>query len=128
MKSGNFLHGEKKQDLIMNEFILRKTVFFFLALNFFSIDFLAIAQESSRVVNKNKLTAEEMAPLALKDSMYYHFDEWFARFKGEINRLESAVPSLDNQVELMKFHFNYAGLLGELCQPWLSQVNIRMKK
>lgn len=62
-----------------------------------------------------KLTAEEMAPLALKDSMYYHFDDWFARFKGEINRLESAVPSLANNVELMKYHFNYAGLLGELC-------------
>jgi hypothetical protein len=25
------------------------------------------------------------------------------------------VPSLENRVELMKFHFNYAGLLGELC-------------
>jgi hypothetical protein len=61
------------------------------------------------------LTADEMASLALKDSMYYHFDEWFTRFQGEINRLESAVPSLENRVELMKFHFNYAGLLGELC-------------
>ena len=61
------------------------------------------------------LTADEMATLALKDSMYYNFDEWFARFQGEINRLESAVPSLENRVELMKFHFNYAGLLGELC-------------
>jgi hypothetical protein len=61
------------------------------------------------------LTAEEMAPLALKDSMYYNFDEWFARFSGEINRLKSAVPSLKNRVELMKYHFNYAGLLGELC-------------
>ena len=63
----------------------------------------------------HNLTAEEMAHLALKDSMYYHFDEWFARFAGEINRLESAVPSLENRVELMKYHFNYAGLLGELC-------------
>jgi len=72
----------------------------------------ARAQESSDV---HRMTAEEMAPLALKDSMYYHFDEWFARFAGEINRLESAAPSLENRVELMKFHFNYAGLLGELC-------------
>lgn len=64
---------------------------------------------------QKQLTAEEMAPLALRDSMYYHFDEWFSRFRGEINRLESAVPSLENDVELMKFHFNYAGLLGELC-------------
>jgi hypothetical protein len=47
--------------------------------------------------------------------MYYHYDEWFIRFQGEIDRLKSAPPSLENQVELMKFHFNYAGLLGELC-------------
>ena len=67
------------------------------------------------VSNANNLTAEEMAPLALTDSMYYHFDEWFARFAGEINRLESASPSLENRIELMKYHFNYAGLLGELC-------------
>ena len=63
----------------------------------------------------NNLTADEMATLALKDSMYYHFDEWFVRFQVEINRLESAMPSIENRVELMKFHFNYAGLLGELC-------------
>ncbi len=62
----------------------------------------------------DKLTADEMAPLALEDSMYYHFDEWFARFQGEINRLESAVPSIANRVELMKYYFNYTGLLGEL--------------
>jgi hypothetical protein len=62
----------------------------------------------------DKLTADEMAPLALKDSMYYHFDEWFARFRAEINRLEAATPSKENRVELMKYYFNYAGLLGEL--------------
>ena len=74
----------------------------------------AIAQEKS-ILKAKSLTAEQAAPLALKDSMYYHFDEWFALFSGEINRLESAVPSLENRVELMKYHFNYAGLLGELC-------------
>ena len=37
------------------------------------------------------------------------------RFSGEINRLESASLSLENRIELMKYHFNYAGLLGELC-------------
>ena len=74
----------------------------------------AKAQEQF-VSNANNLTAEEMAPPALTDSMYYHFDEWFARFAGEINRLESASPSLESRIELMKYHFNYAGLLGELC-------------
>lgn len=62
----------------------------------------------------DKLTADEMAPLALEDSMYYHFDEWFARFQGEINRLESPPPLLENRVELMKYYFNYICLLGEL--------------
>ena len=82
--------------------------------------FFALAPAKAQepfVINalSNNLTAEEMTSWALKDSMYYHFDEWFARFTGEINRLESAVPSLENRVELMKYHFNYAGLLGELC-------------
>ena len=54
----------------------------------------------------DKLTADEMAPLALEDSMYYHFDEWFARFQAEINRLESATSSKENNVELMKYYFN----------------------
>ncbi len=80
--------------------------------------FLALTSakaNSATSTELKNLTADEMSFLALKDSMYYHFDEWFSRFQGEINRLESAVPSLDNRVELMKFHFNYAGLLGELC-------------
>jgi len=92
-----------------------KICFLLAGVLFFSLP-IAKAQESL-VINaeSNNLTAEEMAPLALRDSMYYHFDEWFARFQGEINRLESASPSLENSVELMKYHFNYAGLLGELC-------------
>ena len=94
--------------IIFHCFLLVGVLFFALA--------PAKAQEPF-VINalSNNLTAEEMTPRALKDSMYYHFDEWFARFTGEINRLESAVPSLKNRVELMKYHFNYAGLLGELC-------------
>jgi tetratricopeptide (TPR) repeat protein len=77
---------------------------------------LVSAEVSGRPLSSDidKLTADEMAPLALEDSMYYHFAEWFARFQAEINRLESATPSKENRVELMKFYFNYAGLLGEL--------------
>ncbi|MBC8287794.1 MAG: hypothetical protein H8E42_10025 [Nitrospinae bacterium] len=77
--------------------------------------FTLVTARANPSAELKNLTADEMASLALKDSMYYHFDEWFARFQGEINRLESAAPSLKNRVELMKFHFNYAGLLGELC-------------
>ncbi|MBT6347092.1 MAG: hypothetical protein HOJ49_10170 [Nitrospina sp.] len=101
------MSGRKKSETkILLHFILMG-VLFFLAMP-------VNAQEKPGEELKN-LTAGEMAPLALKDSMYYHFDEWFARFTGEINRLTSAEPSIANQVELMKFHFNYAGLLGELC-------------
>ena len=32
------------------------------------------------------LTADEMSMLAVKDSMYYHYDEWFSRLQGDINR------------------------------------------
>ncbi|MZH03307.1 MAG: hypothetical protein F3745_07925 [Nitrospinae bacterium] len=85
---------------------------FFLVL-FFTLSIARADAISS--AQMDNLTADEMSALALKDSMYYHFDEWFTRFQGEINRLESAIPSLENRVELMKFHFNYAGLLGELC-------------
>ncbi len=99
--------SEKKTRIrIFHCVVLAAVLFFFCA--------SAKAQETSSVRAKS-LTAEEMAPLALKDSMYYHFDEWFARFAAEINRLESAESSLENRIELMKFHFNYAGLLGELC-------------
>ena len=62
----------------------------------------------------DKLSAEEMASLALEDSLYYKFDEWFLRFQREITRLESAPPLLENRIELMKHYFNYSGLLGEL--------------
>ena len=102
----------------MPENISRKKIFhcFLLAgVLFFALAPAKVQEPFVTNARSNNLTAEEMAPLALKDSMYYHFDEWFARFAGEINRLESAVPSLENRVELMKYHFNYAGLLGELC-------------
>ena len=68
---------------------------------------LVSAEVSGRPLSSDidKLTADEMAPLALEDSMYYHFDEWFARFQAEINRLESTIPSQENRVE-MKYYFN----------------------
>ncbi len=76
----------------------------------------------------DKMTADEMAPLALEDSMYYHFDEWFGRFQGEINRLESSPPSLENRVELMKYYFNYTGLLGELTHALAFTSKYKIKK
>ena len=98
----------------MSENIFKvKTCFLLTGVLFFALIFFKTDSVTSAEL-KN-LTADEMSSLALKDSMYYHFDEWFSRFQEEINRLESAAPSLENRLELMKFHFNYAGLLGELC-------------
>jgi hypothetical protein len=71
------------------------------ALFFTLVDFRVEAVSSAPM---KSLTADEMSRLALKDSMYYHFDEWFSRFQGKINRLESVVSSLENRAELMKFH------------------------
>ena len=67
---------------------------------------LVSAEVSARPLSSDidKLTADEMAPLALEDSIYYHFDEWFARFQVEINRLESEAPLKENRVELMKYY------------------------
>ena len=76
----------------------------------------------------DKISAEEMARLALEDSMYYRFDEWFARFRKEINRLESLTPSLENRVELMKHYFNYSGLLGELTHTLAFTSKYQIKK
>ena len=95
--------------LPMYENILKIRTGFFLVCAL--LIFMVTANANLSASMKN-LTADEMATLALKDSMYYHFDEWFVRFQVEINRLESAMPSIENRVELMKFHFNYAGLLG----------------
>ncbi|MZG52932.1 MAG: hypothetical protein F3744_02625 [Nitrospinae bacterium] len=77
---------------------------------------------------RDNLTADEMAPLALKDSMYYHFDEWFDRFQEKIEGLEAAAPSLENRVELMKFYFNYTGLLGELTHTLAFTSKYRIEK
>jgi hypothetical protein len=37
------------------------------------------------------LTADEIFMLALKDSIYYDYDEWFSRLQEEINR---EIPSV----------------------------------
>jgi len=99
------------------KFVKTKYFHYFLlaGILFFALASAEAQEQLDTQAPRKILTADEMTPLALKDSMYYNFDEWFARFAGEINRLESAVSSLENRVELMKYHFNYAGLLGELC-------------
>ncbi|KMP12530.1 hypothetical protein UR09_00220 [Candidatus Nitromaritima sp. SCGC AAA799-A02] len=59
------------------------------------------------------LTADRAVRLALVDTLYYRYEKWFSVFKVEIERLERSARTLGNQIELMKFHFAMAGLLGE---------------
>ena len=77
-----------------------KTYLFLVGTFFFTL--VAVRAETVSSVPMKNLTADEMSTLALKDSMYYHFDEWFSRFQGEINRLVSAVPSLENRIFLAR--------------------------
>ena len=71
----------------MPENISRKKIFhcFLLAgVLFFALAPAKVQEPFVTNARSNNLTAEEMAPLALKDSMYYHFDEWLARFADSI--------------------------------------------
>jgi len=77
---------------------------------------IAGAEETPTDIEKeiDSLSALEMAERALVDTLYYNFDPWFHRFKRRIKQLESAPPTLANQLELMRFYFYMAGLNGEL--------------
>ena len=52
-----------------------KKYFFLVVLLFFTLSVVRADAISSAQVNN--LTSDEMSTLTLKDSMYYHFDEWF---------------------------------------------------
>lgn len=69
-----------------------------------------------RIENKNAkvISVDRATRLALVDTLYYRYDKWFSIFKVEIERLEHSPESLSNTIELMKFNFGVAGLLGEL--------------
>ncbi|MCH8157952.1 MAG: hypothetical protein IID18_09445, partial [Nitrospinae bacterium] len=60
------------------------------------------------------LSADRAARLALIDTLYYRYDKWFSVFKVEIERLRGLPPTLESRMELMKYHFAVAGLIGEL--------------
>ncbi len=69
---------------------------------------------SKELLNKDNLPVEEFAEKALVDTLYYNFNEWIPSFKKRIDQLESQPPTLENQFELMKFYFYFAGLYGEM--------------
>ncbi len=59
------------------------------------------------------LSSDEMVRRALEDSLYYDYEKWFALFKDKVRELESAPPTLENKMELMKYYFFLAGLYTE---------------
>ncbi|VAX33108.1 hypothetical protein MNBD_NITROSPINAE05-133 [hydrothermal vent metagenome] len=61
------------------------------------------------------MPANEIIQRALTDSLYYEFDKWFAVFEKNIRRLENSPDTLKTKMGLMKYHFYFSGLLGELC-------------
>ena len=69
-----------------------------------------------RKENKNAkfVLADKAMRLALVDTLYYRYDKWFSTFGVEIERLKHSPKNLVNKSELMKFHFAFAGLTGEL--------------
>jgi hypothetical protein len=75
----------------------------------------SIAKSSSEQLIPENMSANEIIQRALTDSLYYEFDKWFAVFEKNIHRLENSPDTLGTQMELMKYHFYFSGLLGELC-------------
>jgi len=71
------------------------------------------AEPVSKKIKIESLSAYEMAELALVDTLYYRFDDWFQKFKERIEQLEKEPPTRHNQMERMKFYFYMAGLYGE---------------
>ena len=69
-----------------------------------------------RKENKNAkfVLADKAMRLALVDTLFYRYDKWFSTFGVEIERLKHSPKNLVNKSELMKFHFAFAGLTGEL--------------
>jgi tetratricopeptide (TPR) repeat protein len=75
----------------------------------------SIAKDSSEQLIPQNMSANEIIQRALTDSLYYEFDKWFAVFEKNIRRLEGSPDTLETRIELMKYHFYFSGLLGELC-------------
>lgn len=86
------------------------------------------AETTFEKLDLKKMSAHEVAGRALTDSLYYKFDKWFEVFDTEIKRLEGSDRTLYNRLELMKYHFYYSGLLGELCHTLAFTSKYKIKE
>jgi tetratricopeptide (TPR) repeat protein len=82
------------------------------------------AQESSKI-SSNGLT---IAHQALKDTLYYRFDNWFALFREKIEQLEAAPQSVGNRLEQIRYNFYYSGMLGEICHTLAFTSKYKIEK
>ena len=91
---------------------------------------VAESLEDARIgpLNAEAVKPAELVRKALTDSLYYKFDKWFAVYKSEIERLERSPRTLDNRIELMKYHFYFSGLLGELCHTLAFTSKYKIKE
>ena len=95
-------------------FVFLVTVYLFLSFVF--VDSIWAEHYALRTESKNTkfILADKAIRLALIDTLYYRYDKWFSTFGVEIERLKHSPKNLVNKSELMKFHFAFAGLTGEL--------------
>ncbi len=77
---------------------------------------------------EERLSANQATHRALVDSLYYNFDEWFDLFQRKIGQLEKSSPSLEDRIELMKYYFACAGLLGELSHTLAFTSKFKLKE
>ena len=73
------------------------------------------ADKTATISADKVLSADEIIRQALNDSLYYRFDHWFELFKQNIAELENQPDTKANRLAKIRYHFYYAGLLGELC-------------
>ena len=88
----------------------------------------ASAQNSSEKLNSEVMSASEIIQSALTDSLYYEFEKWFDVFEKAIKRLQGSPDTLDTRMELMKYHFYFSGLLGELCHTLAFTSHYKIKE
>ena len=73
------------------------------------------ADKTVEISVDHSLSTDEIIRQALNDSLYYRFDSWFDLFKQKIAELERLPDTVTNRLAKIRYHFYYAGLLGELC-------------
>ena len=76
----------------------------------------------------DNLSPDQMEALALRDTLYYKFEEWFKRFKNRIEKLKASPDSLEKKMNLLQANFIRAGLKAEFTHVLGFSSNYRIKE